>query len=182
MEQSSARVFRGPDDVERALNVLGLGFRPTKDVDVIGLAGTGGEGYCVSARPLPEVVVAAAHDVALALGLPTHWLNPGPTDLLQHGLPIGFESRVVRRAYGPRLSVSFAGRVDLVALKVFAAADQGPRSRHMQDLVALEPSVDELLMAADWTRQHDPSAAFAQELRALMRYLGVDMDSGESHA
>lgn len=147
---------------------------------MVGLAGTGGEEFCVSARPFPEVLLAAAQDVALALGLPADWLNPGPADLVQCGLPVGFGSRCMRHAFGPRLAVFFAGRVDLIALKVFAAADQGPRSRHMKDLVTLQPSAEELGFAANWARQQDASPGFVHDLEALMRYMDAHSGEGES--
>ena len=47
----------------------------------------------------------------------------------------------------------------------------------MADLRALRPTADELLGGARWARTHDPSPAFEQELRAVLRTLEVDVDA-----
>jgi hypothetical protein len=57
--------------------------------------------------------------------------------------------------------------------------DQGA-GRHEADLRALEPKPEELLSAARWTRTHDPSEGFRQELVAVLAHLGVidaDLDA-----
>ena len=68
--------------------------------------------------------------------------------------------------------------LDVVAfiefLKLYAAVDQGPSSKHFQDLVALSPSRDELLDAARWAMTHDPSPGFRSELLKGMAGLGVE--------
>lgn len=56
------------------------------------------------------------------------------------------------------------------------ARGQGPKSKHAEDLKALEPTPEELRAAAAWTRTHDPSPGFRDELRAALRQLGVDDD------
>lgn len=50
---------------------------------------------------------AARDRVARDFSLPADWLNPGPTDLLEFGLPEGFIARVERRDYGDSLTVYF---------------------------------------------------------------------------
>lgn len=106
-----------------ALVALGLVSRATKDIDVVALVR---EGLLISAKPFPEPLAAAMARVARDLMLEKDWLNPGPTDLLDFGLPGGFWSRVQPRRYGEFLTVDFAGRLDQVHLKLFAMADQGP--------------------------------------------------------
>jgi len=59
------------------------------------------------------------------------------------GLPLWLAEDLTWRRYGD-LKVGLAGRRTLIALKLFAAVDRGPRSVHYQDLVALEPALDEL--------------------------------------
>jgi len=50
--------------------------------------------------------------------------------------------------------------------------------RHFDDLRRLEPTVDELQAAASWSRTHDPSEGFREELRRALRDLGlVDGDA-----
>lgn len=153
-----------------ALVALGLISRGTKDVDVVAIVK---EGRLTSAKPLPDTLAAATAQVGRDLMLDEAWLNPGPTDLLDFGLPDGFWSRVQPRRYGDFLTVDFAGRLDQVHLKLFAMADQGP-GRHEADLRALKPTRDELVTAARWTRRHDPSEGFRSVLQQALHYLGVD--------
>ncbi len=50
--------------------------------------------------------------------------------------------------------------VALIALKLFAAVDQGKESVHYQDLLALDPEETELRDAEEWVRQQDVSEIF----------------------
>jgi hypothetical protein len=159
-----------------ALLALGLVERATRDVDVLALAGAEG---LIPADPLPEALAEARDRVAQDFGLPAGWLNPGATELLRFGLPDGFLSRVETRTFGPALTVLYAGRLDQVHFKLYAMVDQGA-GRHEADLRALEPTREELLSAARWTRTHDPSEGFRQELVAVLAHLGVtdaDLDA-----
>lgn len=81
-------------------------------------------------------------------------------------------SRVESRSYGPSLTVHFAGRLDQIHFKLYAAVDQGP-GRHELDLRRLEPTEHELVMAAEWARGHDPSPGFAQILGEVLQAFGV---------
>jgi hypothetical protein len=101
------------------------------------------------------------------------WLNAGPADLLQFGLPTGFEQRVVTRRYRS-LTVHLASRFDQICLKLYATVDQGPRSKHAADLRQLRPTDDELRAAARWAGTHDPSEGFRHELRAALKVFGVE--------
>lgn len=153
-----------------ALLAIGLISRPTRDVDIVGLLSAEG---LVDPRPLPEPLLAAAARVARDFGLPADWLNAAPAALLDFGLPEGFLQRLERRDYGAALTVHFASRTDQIHFKLYAMADQGA-GKHEADLQALNPTTDELLEAARWTRTHDPSEGFRQELVAVLAYLGVE--------
>lgn len=108
--------------------------------------------------------------------MPTRWLNPGPADLIDFGLPDGFVERLQPRAYGASLTGQFASRLDQIHFKLYALADQGP-GKHESDLRALAPTRDELRQAASWARRHDPSEGFEQILREALSHLGVgDVD------
>lgn len=195
--------FRGTDDIEDALSLLastmearglapcelvvvggaafnlaGVVIRPTKDVDVIALREGGSDDVpvLVKHKPLPEPIASAAVFVAEALGLDPEWLNGGPADLLDSGLPAGFEARLTIRYYGTHLAVLTPSRQDLICLKVYAAADTGI-GRHTEDLDALRPTGQELLDGARWTRTQDPSAGFRSMLVALLRYHGCDHEA-----
>jgi len=77
---------------------------------------------------------------------------------------------------GSGLNVHFAGRLDQIHFKLYAFVDQGA-GRHELDLKALTPTREELVVAARWTRTHDPSEGFREQLEGALRYLGVgDVD------
>jgi len=153
-----------------SLMLLGSISRPTKDLDAVALVQ---DDRYVPAEPLPEPLAEAIADVGRALGLGARWLDARPTDLLRLGLPEGFRDRVETRPYGG-LTLHVAGRFDQVCFKLYAAADQGMRSKHAADLMALRPSHDELLAAARWSRTHGPSEGYRQQLMAILAALGVE--------
>ncbi len=101
-----------------------------------------------------------------ALGLPFE-------SLLDLGLPAGFLGRLERRDYGG-LVAWLADRFDMVCFKLYAAVDQGPRSRHLQDLRELRPDPDELLTAGRWSMTHDPSPGYRSLLVDTLHRLGVE--------
>lgn len=142
--------------------------RATRDLDVVALVIAG---EYRRAQPFPDFLAAAVQDVAAALGLRLDWLNPGPTDLLQLGLPPGFEQRTTLRRFGG-LRLHIAGRKDQICFKLYASVDQGPGSKHAADLKALRATPDELRWAGDWCRSHDPSDGFAQQLALALQVLG----------
>src|SRR3990172_3435453 len=153
------------------LILRGLVTRPTtKDLDVLGEWTPAG---IHPMRPIPKPLRDAAVDVARAYGLANDWLNLGPQSLLDLGLPEGFAGRLERHDYGG-LGAWLAGRFDMVCFKLYAAVDQGSRSRHLQDLRELRADPDELLAAARWTITHDPSPAFRSLLVDTLRNLGVE--------
>jgi hypothetical protein len=93
--------------------------------------------------------------------------------LLDFELPDGFLARVESRRYGGHLTVHFASRLDQIHFKLYAAVDAGP-GKHSRDLEALEPTPEELLLAARWSRTHDPSPGFEGVLRRVLSHYGVD--------
>lgn len=155
-----------------AMNATGIISRPTRDVDVLALGITDQQGgvSMVKCDPLPAALLEAAEGVARDLDLDDRWLNAGPADLLDHGLPAGFEGRLTRTEYGLTLAVLLPAREDLICMKVFAAADSGI-GRHTEDLAALKPTGSELLAGARWARTQDPSEGFRTMLVALLRYM-----------
>lgn len=152
-----------------ALRLLGLIARPTRDIDVVALVDSGS---LVSFMELPAPLQRAVDDTARVLRLPREWFNAGPRSLMDLGLPEGVLGRAHRREWGG-LVLHIADRRDQICFKLYAAADQGPRSKHLDDLRRLEPTADELNAAAAWARTHDPSEAFASELRGALRDLGI---------
>jgi hypothetical protein len=153
-----------------ALLALGLISRSTRDVDILAIVENN---ELVSAQPLPATLLDAAHTVARDFGLPDDWLNSGPTSLLDLGLPDGFYERAQHRIYGPGLEILFASRVDQIHLKLYATVDQGA-GKHLDDLEALQPTHQELLDAAHWSRSHDPSEGYLGVLKQVLSHFGVD--------
>jgi hypothetical protein len=156
-----------------ALNVLGLVQRATEDVDVLAYVkrNKAGEVSLVKAEPLIEELSEAAKKVARDFNLPERWLNPGPASAVDFGLPGGLMERVITRKYGRKLIVHYLGRYDQIHFKLYAAVDQGA-GKHLDDLLGLKPTSDELENAARWTMTHDVSEGFKQNLKSLLNYLG----------
>ena len=157
-----------------ALLALRLVSRSTQDVDVVALAGGSG---LHEALPLPQPLVEARDRVARDFALPEDWLNSeAARDMLRLGLPDGFMERLVRREYGPFLTVRYASRIDQIHFKLHATVDRGG-GKHLADLQALEPTAEELILAARWARTHDPSEGFLTVLIEALSFLGVE-DAG----
>ena len=176
-EQLAARGERYELVVIGGAALLALGFvqRTTRDVDIVAMRGDDG---LVSPEPMPAPLREARDRVAADFGITDGWLNTGPRSLLSDGLPEGFMDRLETRRYGESLVVYFASRIDQIHFKLYAAVDQGP-GKHESDLQALAPARDELIAAARWTRQLDPSVGFKQILIECLAYFGVeDVDLG----
>jgi hypothetical protein len=143
-----------------SLALLGLVSRTTTDVDVLALVGGEEEAREFrSADPLPTSLVEAAKRVARDYGLLDDWLNATVAGQWELGPPPGLNEEIEWRRFAG-LEVGFVGRRALIALKLFAAVDQGPQSVHSQDLVALRPTSGELVDAAEWVREQDASEGF----------------------
>lgn len=152
-----------------------LVMRATRDVDIVAMVDVNGN--LVDPAPLPELLVEAAKVVAEDLGLPDNWLNNGPSSgeggLFRMGLPDGFLDRVAWKTFGNNLKVGFIGRHDQIHFKLYAAVDQ-MGSYHATDLQTLEPTDEELLIAAAWTRTHDPSEGYLQSLKWFFTEFGYE--------
>ena len=156
-----------------ALNVLGLVQRATKDVDVLAYVNrnTAGEVSFISADPLNEKLITASEKVERDFNLTEDWLNAGPASATDLGLPDGILKRVKTRQYGQKLTIHFMGRYDQIHFKLYAAVDQGA-GKHFDDLLALNPTPDELEQAARWSMTHDVSEGYRQVLKDLLNHMG----------
>ena len=150
-----------------ALILTGMVTRTTRDVDIVALASPQG---LHSPDPFPKDLERAAMEAAEDLGLPLNWLNNGPSrgqgGLFQMGLPQGLLSRCHSRDFGTHLTVHFIDRLDQIHFKLYAAADRG--GYHIEDLLALEPTSDEMVAAARWAMSHDVSEAFKTIVKDLL--------------
>ena len=153
-----------------ALAVKGFVSRATDDIDVLALVLDEKD---VAAKPFPQPLQEATRRVARARGLPDGWLNPGPADMQQFGLPAGIVQRAEKREYGALLSVRFLGRFDQIHLKLYAAVDQSG-GKHLSDLQQLDPTPEELVEAARWCIMQDPSPGFRQVLEWFLQEEGHD--------
>ena len=153
-----------------ALQALGFVDRTTRDVDVLAIA-DGMLPTLLSADPLPEAIITAAHLVARDYNLQADWLNGGPTDLLSQGLPEGLTSRWHTVRYGKLLTVHFIGRIDQICFKTYAAINGGA-DRHLSDLLVLNPTDDEMLLAARWCLTQDASEVFPQIAKSFLKKVG----------
>ena len=153
-----------------ALLALGMVSRTTQDVDVLARME---DGNLVTPRPLPEWLLALAEEVRRQLALPEGWFNDRVAEetLFSCGLPEGMQERLTIRNYGAGLLIGFISRRDQIFLKLHAAVDRDG-GRHLQDLMDLRPTAEELRDAAVWTRKHDPSEGFLYNLRVLMKGIG----------
>ncbi|OGP12485.1 MAG: hypothetical protein A2053_02460 [Deltaproteobacteria bacterium GWA2_50_8] len=142
------------------LILTGLIDRTTRDIDTL---------FPV---PWPKKLAEAAQIVSQNFGLPFDWINRGPDMLTSMGLPDGFMNRAKKVKFGKRITVYFASRYDQVFFKVYAAADRG--GYHVDDLLTLNPTEEEMLAAARWCLTHDTSDGFKKILRDMYEKLGYE--------
>ena len=114
-----------------AMLISGQVTRVTRDVDVVAFIV---EEVLSGDSPRSQTLNRHVLAVSLELGLDSDWLNYGPMSLLDAGLPDGFLSRCTVERFGG-LIIYGADRYDLIHMKLFAAADRGPESKHMDDLL-----------------------------------------------
>lgn len=134
--------------------------RTTKDIDTL---------FPV---PWPPALAEAAKIVARNYGLSESWINSGPDMLTTMGLPDDFMKRAEIVNLGKKITAYFASRYDQVFFKVYAAADRG--GYHVDDLLTLKPTNEEMFAAAQWCQTHDPSDGFRQILISMFKALGYD--------
>lgn len=159
-----------------SLNLLGYVTRTTDDVDVIARVGSMDVEQPVELLPpdpLPEVLQRAIARVARDFGLPTDWMNTEIGAQWKQGVPPWLPDDLTWRHYGG-LTIGLVGRRTLIALKLFAAIDQGPRSVHYQDLLALSPSPNDLEGVVPWIRTQDASEAFSIMLNQVLDHVKRD--------
>lgn len=158
-----------------AIILRGILSRATADVDVIAVKPDEGsaEGQIADPNPLPPALREASETVARAYGLSTNWINAVVGHQWRHGpsgMPPGLMDEVEWHVTGG-LRLGVPGRQALVALKLYAAADHGPGSVHLADLLAFRPSPDELARAREWIVTQDVSPDFATILDRVIDHV-----------
>lgn len=150
-----------------ALLLLGCIIRPTQDLDIVALID---RNQLISASPLPDPLLAAIKEVGSALKFPGNWINSAPADLWKMGLPEEFQDRLDPIHFGG-LTLYCASRFDQICFKLYASVDQGPHSKHFEDLKRLQPIQEELKKAEIWCKTQDISENFAQCLAEALHQL-----------
>jgi len=155
-----------------ALIFLGLVHRTTKDVDILAYVNRSkaDDISFTKAEPLSPELIKASEKVARDFNLPENWINTGPTSAVDLGLPDGLMERVTTKEFGRILTIHFLGRYDQIHFKLYAAVDQGA-GIHYDDLLALNPTADELEHAARWSMTHDVSEGYRQILKDLLNHM-----------
>jgi len=155
-----------------ALNVLGYVNRTTKDVDVIAFVNKDKKGAIslIKAKPLIPQLVEAAKRVQMDFNLSDNWFNAGPASVMDLGLPERLMDRAEMRTYGKNLVVYFLARYDQIHFKLYAAVDQD--GKHVDDLMVLKPTAEELEKAARWTMTHDVSDGYKTVLKSFLEQIG----------
>lgn len=103
------------------------------------------------------------------------WVNLGPRPIIEFGLPDGFTNRRATVRIGARLTLHLLGRIDLIALKLFAASDDmGKRQQiHLDDLRTLDPTAQEIESAIRWIeRMPDPHHRIRPAFKSIVELLG----------
>lgn len=146
------------------------GRRRTADVDVVAVST--GQDPLRETHELPRGLQDAARDVAHVMDLDADWLNAGALAVVSHLLPDGYQQRLRTESFGNNLLVSVLAREDLIRLKLFAGADEGPGSPHLSDLLEADLSRGELRGAAQWVRGHLPGDSHP-ELDEVVEFLSA---------
>lgn len=177
LERKQSKIIRIIVCGGSALLVAGLRRETTKDVDILAFLNENSE---IKESPdLPHDLKEAAKSVAVEMNLDEHWLNTGPSSIINpnlpnSGLPDGFLKRLTKREYGPKLTVYYISRIDQIFFKLYASVDRGGPSYHLDDLISLNPTGDELLNAAVWSMEQDPSSGYSQTLKNMLNAIGYE--------
>jgi hypothetical protein len=165
-----------------ALSLRGIVTRTTRDVDIVAFASDARvpaqAKLHLPPKPLPPALVRAIAIVASDFGLDPGWLNTAVDLQMNAGLP-GFHGRLDWRRYAA-LVVGVASPTDLVAFKLFAAADDGLGGRHVRDLVALRPTPSQLEWAAAWVKTQDANTTeFPRNVDQMVTHVRKKLDAAD---
>ena len=99
----------------------------------------------------------------------------GPQSYLETGLPEGLLARLTWKTYGPALQLGFISRYDQIHFKLYASADRA--GYHVDDLLLLKPTFDEIVAASQWCLAQDVSEGFRVIFISMLRQLGFHKEA-----
>jgi len=156
-----------------ALFALDLIRRTTKDVDVLGLIDEErNKNSVLYMEKFPDWFKISAETVAKDFNLPEDWINLGPSAQVKSGLPSGLFERLTKKVYGKYLSVFYISRIDQIFFKLYASVDRG--GYHVDDLLALDPTNEELFNACKWVLTQDVSEGFKLLLKNFLKKINYN--------
>lgn len=157
-----------------ALNILGYVKRPTHDVDIVAFIKKNESGVhsLVKADYLMPELKTAAQRVENDFNLKKDWLNVGPASVIDFGFPEGMMSRLQTHRYGNNLIIHFLSRYDQIHFKLYAALTSERRIIHVGDIIALNPTKDEINDAAVWIMTRDKALVYKHALQDLLKQIG----------
>jgi len=129
---------------------------------------------------LESVLEQGVAAVARSRGLPPRWLSTSVADIFARlhaprRWPAYFDEVGFSLPVGGNLLILVAGRQALISLKLFAASPSV--AKHVDDLLALEPTTEDLRIAIDFVRSIDSTDVRRDDLRAVLRRLGSGNES-----
>ena len=108
------------------------------------------------------------------LRLQENWLNNGPASLKRE-LPQDWNTRIQEIYRGNALILTTLGRIDLLRSKLYAYCD---RQTDLDDCVALQPTIAELLECYSWVADRDANPTWPdhvlESLKILSRRMGYE--------
>ena len=145
-----------------ALIVMDVVDRQTKDVDCLDPV--------IDARIKQASIEFAKKN--LAFRLQENWLNNGPSSLKRE-LPQDWSTRLREIYRGKALILATLGRIDLLRSKLYAYCD---RQTDLDDCIALEPTLNELLECYPWVSVRDASPLWPDHVLQSFKILARRRD------
>ena len=100
-------------------------------------------------------------------GLSENWFNSGPVDLLQ-SLPSNWRSDLSPLDTGESLVLKTISRLNFIRTKFWAMCD---RMRDLDDLVAMNPSDEDIEIAVQWVKPLDANPDWPRHVESMAQAL-----------
>jgi len=137
-----------------ALVVMEIIERSTRDVDLLEIE-------------IPKPIASAAITFARLHGLSENWFNSGPVDVLQ-SLPSNWRTDLSPLYTGESLVLKTISRLNFIRTKFWAMCD---RMRDLDDLVAMNPSDEDIEIAVQWVKPLDANPDWPRHVESMAQAL-----------